>query len=148
MGKVRVRVVMEAEIDDLKSIYPDDPKGVTVFNVAHALSVIRTAPIEQIMRIRNEIGKLDIATFKHLCLSHTDDSKLGDRLMESLSIELLETTREIKVGTVARLIECNCDVVVEEINSQDDIVLDTGDVIKASDFQENGGCLYQIVREK
>lgn len=56
--------------------------------------------------------------------------------------------RTIKANTVVRQIESNCDVIVEFIKDQDNIILDIGDVIAASDFVENGGSKYRIIDER
>jgi len=82
----RVRIVMEAEVDDLISYYPNDPKGITIENVASTLNVLRTFPREQKCRLYDS----DRETFRVLKKHCDDDAKLGDRLMESLDIKLLE----------------------------------------------------------
>lgn len=64
------------------------------------------------------------------------------------SIELtMKDMRTIKANTVVRQIESDCDVVVEKVE-QDKITLDTGDEITASEFVENGGSNYRIIRER
>ena len=90
MTKAKVKIVMEANIDDLVSFYPDDPKGASVANVAGLLAKMRNMTLDQISDLFARRAGMDAATFISLKQHYDDDALLALRLMQSLKIELEE----------------------------------------------------------
>lgn len=100
----KIRVSFEADISDLKSLYPNDPKGITVENVAdilhHALVCDANVRVLDTMMCRDHDEKNPVV---EAILQHRkDEVELGQRLMRSIKIELLETSQESNPKDVSR----------------------------------------------
>ena len=97
----KILITMEAEIDDLKSFYPNDPEGITIENVA---STIHTALVcDAITKmVTTSIGEKGLIR-DALLRNKTDDYELGKRLTEKWKIELIEDKNlRLKLSEVGR----------------------------------------------
>lgn len=91
----KVRIVLEAEIGDLKSYWPNRPNGITQENIGHFLMELSMHPIEQLMKtcadeksIKKQKGGK--AIYKALMRTYEEDRKLGKRLLTKYRVEIIE----------------------------------------------------------
>jgi hypothetical protein len=85
---MKIKIVMEAEVTDLKSYFPDDPLGVTVQNVG---SLLRdTLVSEQLMKALLNFKEPNDKVREALDQIYRDNAKLGQRLTNNMKISLEE----------------------------------------------------------
>lgn len=82
----KVRIVAEAEIGDLKTFWPDEPQGVTQKNLATHLQGVLVSDV--MLKRFHIIG--DSALTQAIRDGIEDNLKLGQRLIQSLDIEIYE----------------------------------------------------------
>lgn len=91
----KVRIILEAEIGDLKGYWPNKPKGVTQQNIGDFLAELKLLPLERITstmakedEIKCEEGGKE--KFDYLISSYKEDAELGKRLLTKYSVEIIE----------------------------------------------------------
>jgi hypothetical protein len=84
---MKIKIAMEAEITDLKSYFPDVPKGISIQNVgSHLRDVLHS---DQLMKLivlssKEHTEVVCLALKKH----YQDDIALGKRLTDHMNITL------------------------------------------------------------
>jgi hypothetical protein len=86
---MKIKIVMEAEVTDLQSYFPDDPQGITIQNVGmHLRNVLHSDQLMKLITLNSKEHKRAVYLAYKQC--YRDDIALGQRLTDNMKISLEE----------------------------------------------------------
>ena len=91
----KVKITLEADVTDLKSFFPNEPKGITIENVAGVLhyALVCDANVRVLDTMMCQDHAKKNPTIEAILRHRRDEVELGQRLMGSIKIQLIEETK-------------------------------------------------------